>query len=62
MNKQPKPFIVYPGGKYKLSKHFIDLFPAKFNRYFEPFLGAGGVLLRLQPKKCDRCWQPKTSN
>jgi len=43
------PFLKWPGGKrwfvFKYAKHLPD----KFNRYIEPFLGAGSVFFYLRP-------------
>ncbi len=52
-NHEPKaqPIVKWPGGKRSLSKHILPLFPRKFNRYFEPFLGGGAVFFSLSPKK-----------
>ena len=57
-NDSTKPFIKWAGGKRGIietleSKGFI---PKKFNRYFEPMVGAGAVFFHIaenyNPKKC----------
>lgn len=39
------------GNKQKQADDIIGYFPPNFNTYFEPFLGSGGVLGKLHPKK-----------
>ena len=46
----PEPFLKWPGGKRWLTRRHTDLFPAKFGRYIEPFLGGGAVFFGLKPK------------
>jgi DNA adenine methylase len=36
-------FVKWAGGKQQLIEQFKPLFPKKFNRYFEPFVGSGAV-------------------
>ncbi len=44
-----KPFIRWAGGKQNLVKELAAHLPKKkFNRYFEPFLGAGSLFLHSQ--------------
>jgi DNA adenine methylase len=45
----PEPFLKWAGGKSRLLRQFARLFPARFRRYYEPFLGSGAVFLHLQP-------------
>jgi DNA adenine methylase len=49
-----KPFntqlLKWIGNKQKFAYEIVGSFPKKFNRYFEPFLGSGGVLATLAPK------------
>lgn len=40
----------WAGGKTQLLKHYTRLFPAEFNRYFEPFLGGGAVFFHMVAK------------
>jgi len=50
-----KPFktqlLKWVGNKQKQAPEIIRSFPAKFGTYYEPFLGSGGVLGVLAPKK-----------
>jgi DNA adenine methylase len=44
------PFF-YVGDKYKLLTQILPLFPKKFDRYFEPFVGGGSVFLNCEAKQ-----------
>ena len=46
-----QPFVKWVGGKRQLLSQFAELFPKKFENYFEPFLGGGAVFFNLQKKK-----------
>jgi DNA adenine methylase len=46
-----KTFIRWPGNKSKYLKHIKDNIPLKYNRYIEPFVGSGALLLSIQPLK-----------
>ena len=50
-----KPFrtqlLKWVGNKQKQADSIIGFFPKQFGAYFEPFLGSGGVLGVLAPKK-----------
>jgi DNA adenine methylase len=37
------------GNKQRFAHEIVSLFPASFNRFFEPFLGSGAVLATLAP-------------
>ena len=51
-NKDLKSPLYYPGGKTSFVKKYREAFPEKIEgRYYEPFLGGGGVLFNLHPKK-----------
>lgn len=50
MNKI-SPILKWAGGKRQLLPDIIPLVPQTFKTYYEPFLGAGAVLLELQPQK-----------
>jgi DNA adenine methylase len=43
------PILKWAGGKQGISGRLVDLFPAHFYRYYEPFVGGGSVLFSLQP-------------
>ena len=45
------PFLKWPGGKRWLALGHRHMFPKKFNRYVEPFLGSGSVFFALRPTK-----------
>ena len=44
------PFLKWAGGKRWLTLSHHQLFPPKFERYVEPFLGSGAVFFHLRPK------------
>lgn len=44
------PFVKWAGGKTQLLDRIISLMPTSFNSYFEPFVGGGALLFKLQPK------------
>jgi len=50
-----KPFrmqlLKWVGNKQRFANEITSYFPAKYNTYFEPFLGSGAVLGALAPKK-----------
>lgn len=50
MNKQ-QPVIKWSGSKRLLADEIINYFPKDINTYYEPFLGGGSILLRLNPKR-----------
>jgi DNA adenine methylase len=39
------------GNKQRFAAEIVSYFPARFTRYFEPFLGSGAVLATLAPKR-----------
>jgi len=43
-------FVKWAGGKGQLLEQFIPLFPKKFNRYVEPFVGSGAVFFYIIQK------------
>lgn len=52
MNKiEVKPILKWVGGKRQLLSEISPMIPEKFNKYYEPFLGAGAVLFSLLPGK-----------
>lgn len=46
-----KPIIKWVGGKFSNLSHIKEMLPPTYNRYYEPFLGGGAVLLELNPKE-----------
>jgi DNA adenine methylase len=47
-----KPFLKWAGGKQKLVKNFVDLFPSEINtgkiqKYVEPFIGGGALYFHI---------------
>lgn len=49
--KKIKPFFRWMGGKSRFTKQLMSRLPKDFNIYFEPFVGAGSLLLALQPER-----------
>jgi DNA adenine methylase len=45
-----QPFLKWAGGKRQLLPKLREQMPAKFEKYFEPFIGAGALLFDQQPK------------
>lgn len=43
------PFLKWAGGKRWLTSAYSHIFPEKFERYVEPFLGSGAVFFSLKP-------------
>lgn len=50
MDIQIPKFIKWAGGKVQLLEQFESLFPKKFNRYLEPFIGSGAVFFYIIQK------------
>jgi DNA adenine methylase len=50
MNILIPKFVKWAGGKGQLLKQFELLFPNKFNRYLEPFVGSGAVFFYIVQK------------
>lgn len=48
-HKNGAPFLRWAGGKRWLTYGHSGLFPAKFERYIEPFLGSASVYFYLRP-------------
>ena len=46
-----RPFIKWAGGKRQLLPELSKRVPAKYGRYFEPFIGAGALFFALRPKE-----------
>lgn len=47
---KPSPFIKWAGGKQAIAKSIVSYFPKSYDRYFEPFLGGGSILLEASPE------------
>jgi DNA adenine methylase len=47
----PTQLLKWVGNKQRFAYEIVGSFPDSFNRYFEPFLGSGGVLATLAPNK-----------
>jgi DNA adenine methylase len=48
--KELKPVLKWAGGKRQIIEKLREHMPLSFNRYFEPFIGAGALLFDLKPK------------
>lgn len=44
------PFVKWAGGKKQLLSRLKERMPSIYNRYFEPFIGGGALLLDVQPQ------------
>ena len=44
------PIVKWVGGKRQLLEQIVPRIP-EHNTYYEPFVGGGAVLFRMQPKK-----------
>lgn len=49
-NKSITPFVKWAGGKRQLLDRISDRMPQTYNNYYEPFIGGGAVLFKLQPE------------
>lgn len=49
-NSLAQPFLKWAGGKRQLISTIKQYIPKSYNKYYEPFVGAGAVLFFLQPK------------
>ena len=45
------PLLKWAGGKRQLLPRILPLLPARFNRYFEPFVGGGALFFHLRPEQ-----------
>jgi DNA adenine methylase len=50
-NDLVQPFLKWAGGKRQLLPEIRKYLPKRYNLYFEPFIGAGAVLLDIQPRE-----------
>ena len=51
MERKPRPFVKWAGGKRQIIKELVKRVPESFGVYYEPFLGGGALLFELMPKK-----------
>lgn len=51
MQPRTAPFLKWAGGKRQLLPQLLSRVPDKFDRYFEPFLGGGALLLAVGPSR-----------
>ena len=49
-DNQLVPFLKWAGGKRWFTLSHLDMVPARYERYIEPFLGSGAMFFALQPK------------
>jgi len=47
MEKKPKPFVKWAGGKRQLIHTLFENVPERFNNYHEPFVGGGALYFKL---------------
>lgn len=52
-----KPIVKWAGGKQALAPKIASLFPPRFDRFFEPFVGGCSVLLTVSPAEAVICDQ-----
>ncbi|EBJ7123362.1 DNA adenine methylase [Salmonella enterica] len=52
MKKQPSPIVPWIGGKRRLAKHILPLFP-EHTCYVEPFCGAAALFFLKKPSKVE---------
>lgn len=45
---EAQPFLKWVGGKSQLLAQFDEFFPARIDRYIEPFIGGGAVFFHLK--------------
>lgn len=50
-NVKVAPFLKWAGGKRQLLNQIKERMPKEYNDYYEPFIGGGAVLFKLQPEK-----------
>jgi DNA adenine methylase len=47
--KALKPVLKWAGGKRQIINQLIEAMPKKFNKYYEPFIGAGALFFEIKP-------------
>lgn len=50
-SEESRPFLKWAGGKRQLLPQLMSRIPTSYNRYFEPFVGAGALFFALRPPK-----------
>ncbi len=50
-NRLVSPVLKWVGGKRQLLPEIKKRMPAKYTKYYEPFVGGGAVLFEIQPRK-----------
>ena len=50
MDFKTGPFVKWAGGKKQLLDRLKSRMPAAYERYYEPFIGGGALLLDVQPE------------
>ena len=45
-----RPFLKWVGGKGRILPQLAPLLPARFENYYEPFIGGGAMFFSLQPR------------
>jgi DNA adenine methylase len=48
-DRRGRPFLKWAGGKGQLLPHILPRIPRHYNRYIEPFVGAGAVYFAVRP-------------
>jgi len=51
IDRAPRPFLKWAGGKGQLLAQYQQHFPADYSTYYEAFLGGGAVFFALQPSR-----------
>jgi DNA adenine methylase len=51
MSNVIQPFLKWAGGKRQLLPILTSYVPKNYNDYYEPFLGAGALFFKLQPRR-----------
>ena len=49
LSASPRPFLRWAGSKRMLLRQLIEVLPAAYGTYYEPFLGGGSLFFLLQP-------------
>lgn len=47
----PRPVVRWAGSKQRLLHQLVDVLPAQFGTYFEPFFGSGALFFLLRPTR-----------